>query len=122
MNSYIVTKKSLFNLYPDLMFIKDFGFNFNDCFDDFLNIEIDNNNEILLNRIIKISKIKKQDSVIGDFFTYITENQLTTKEFIKKINENKRNKEKYEALYNTINHEWELNKSISIGGYINIPY
>ena len=85
MNSYIVTKKSLFKSFPDLMFIKDYGFIFSDFFDDLLNIEIENNNEILLNRIIKISKIKKQDSIIGDFFTYIKENQLTTKEIIEKI-------------------------------------
>ena len=120
MNSYIVTKKSLFKSFPDLMFIKDYGFIFSDYFDDLLNIEIENNNEILLNRIIKISKIKKQDSIIGDFFTYIKENQLTTKEIIEKIDGNKINKEKHEPLYNVINHEWILNKSISIGGYINI--
>ena len=41
------------SLLPSKFYLDDF-------FDDFLNIEIDNNNEILLNRLIKISKIKKR--------------------------------------------------------------
>lgn len=118
MNSYIVNKNLIFKIFPDLTFIEKYGFKFSICFEEFLVIDIDN--EVLLNRIIKISKLKNENLVIGDFLIHIKENEITTRQLMKYINEKSNYKEKYEQQYNVINHEWVFNKKINYSRYTNI--
>lgn len=92
MNSYLIKKDILLRKFPNLKFIELYKFKFSDYFNYFLNIEIHNNDEVILERIIKINKIQKTELPIGEFLLYIKENQVSIHDVIKFVSEKERNK------------------------------
>lgn len=95
MNTYIVRKNNTLKQFPDLEFIKQFNFKVSDYFEHFLLFEIDNNDEIILNRFIKINKIKNINPPITELYLYLLNNQLSIHQVIEFINLEERNKSKY---------------------------
>lgn len=117
MNTYIVRKNNTLKQFPDLEFIKQFNFKVSDYFEHFLLFEIDNNDEIILNRFIKINKIKNINPPITELYLYLLNNQLSIHQVIEFINLEERNKSKYFNNNDDYIKNWNLKDKEMSNGY-----